>query len=74
MSTVRPLDAARDDRTVLPHRFAALPRAAAFPRLPAKPRLNALDPSLWWVQALRRTLWRWQRGRTPRALAALVWC
>jgi hypothetical protein len=54
--------------------FAALPHEAANARLPAKPRLSALDPSLWWVHALRRTVWHWQRSATRRGTAALVWC
>lgn len=55
-------------------RFAALPRDGAHPRLPAKPRLTPLDPSLWWVHALRRTVWRWSRRATRRGTATLVWC
>jgi hypothetical protein len=81
MSIARPFDAARHDRAAQPrrlaaasHPFSALPRADAWARLPAKPRLNTLDPSLWWVHALRRTVWRWQRRRSPRTAATLVWC
>jgi hypothetical protein len=54
--------------------FAALPRDAANARLPAKPSLSALDPSLWWVHALRRTVWHWRRRTARRGTASLVWC
>jgi hypothetical protein len=88
MSTVHTHDAARPGRAALlqagpelpgrpvarPAAFAALPQAAAFPRLPARPRLSPLEASLWWVHAMRRTLWRWQRRQAQRGTAPLLWC